>query len=411
MYLALVAHATPRAQKSRIFGPRLRPLLRSPYTIGMFRAFLWSVSAAILCLGSGFSPVRADTVALVGKPPFESVRITDCRRGKITFRGLSGEYLRKSLRQVDWLACDQLESLTDAENSARQGNYEAAIAAYLRAIDETGGGWMRELCRARLVRAYDRSGQFDRAVACFIDMLRDEPLTPIELAPRSPGPSGEAGNRDSIDALIAARKRDGAIRESAAAGELVISLCLLEDLPLPAEFAAGGRYGRVTAGGGNIAGATSEDEDEENAPLLFGAPIVRTARGSTRVQLSGDSFLLERAEQLVARGEASRALRMLELGVTFVPESEVGPWRLGIGVARAAGGDPARAAEELIGLAESSAPQAIRDEALYHAGIAHERLGRADVASRLYRELSNRSGLSQALQIRVREATRRLSAE
>ncbi|MFN0137805.1 MAG: hypothetical protein ACKVS9_17005, partial [Phycisphaerae bacterium] len=42
----------------------------------------------------------ADTVTLADKPPFERVTVTDFANGRLAFRGLSGETIRRPIEAV-----------------------------------------------------------------------------------------------------------------------------------------------------------------------------------------------------------------------------------------------------------------------------------------------------------------------
>lgn len=102
------------------------------------------------------------------------------------------------------------------------------------------------------------------------------------------------------------------------------------------------------------------------------------------------------------------AVRTAERALAYAATENRPAWVLLLGRARIAAGDAARAAADLIALADGSADAALACEALYYAALAHERLDRPDVAETLYRELRNRADLPDSLRARVIEGLNRV---
>jgi hypothetical protein len=108
----------------------------------------------------------------------------------------------------------------------------------------------------------------------------------------------------------------------------------------------------------------------------------------TPVHIPYDGILRHAVERALADGEAERAAALLDRAWPYLEESERARWRLLHGQVRIATGHAASAASDLIALAESEPPPALAAEALYYVGLAHEQMGRPDVARRTYRTLS-----------------------
>ena len=96
-------------------------LLALSYTIGMKQPLI--AGALGLLLMAGVHPVPGDTVKLNDRPAFRNVSISDFRDNLLVFRGVSGEYLKKPLAEVEWLAIDGRPHLTAAERAAATGNW------------------------------------------------------------------------------------------------------------------------------------------------------------------------------------------------------------------------------------------------------------------------------------------------
>ncbi|MFQ5805705.1 MAG: tol-pal system YbgF family protein [Phycisphaerae bacterium] len=248
--------------------------------LGVFFTFL---------LTAGFT--WADAVVLKGRPPFRNVRIIDFKHGRLVFRGVSKEVLRKPLNEVARFKIDRSPILTGAEALA-QTNAQESPAAYRRALTKAADPWLRDLIRVRLLEACDRAGRFDEAVALYTELLRGQTVPANSPAPRHPGAVGWATNQEPRRHWLA--------------------------------------------------------------------------------------------------------------------ENEPHPWRLLLGRCRIALGQFARAADELLALAESAPSRGLSADALYYVGVAHERMERADVAAELYRELLRREDLPADLRRLAERGLQRL---
>ena len=376
-------------------SPSLQPRPRafgSVYTIGMicaktpFRITLLLITAPAL-LASG------DTVKLFETPAFENVHVVGVQRGRLVFRGVSREYLRKPLDQVEWIETDSCPPLGVAERATAAGDWDGAIAAYEQARAEARETWLRELIELRLLSAYDGGGRFDDAVALYAEVLTGEPDLVARRPPRHPDAPGSAANRRARAHLRAALAADppGPVRESLRT--LLLEVLIYEDAgDLPAGLGA--------------RGPPATTKPARRSPLL-GLPVA-PRRKVEPPRLSADSFLLAAAETALDAGEPERAFRLVERGMPFVPPAEADPWRLLLSRARIALGEPIAATDDLLRLSESATEPAVATAALYYLGVAHERMERPDVAQRLYRELLGRPDVPDAVRADAAAALKRL---
>ncbi len=336
-------------------------------------AFVRSL-AAFLAVSAPATAVHADAVKLVGRPVFRNVLISDYRDGRIIFRGVSGEYLRKPLGEVEWLECSVCPPLTVAEHAAADGHWDSAATAYQEVARYGCAPWADRLARVRLLAACDLAGRFDAAVLVFSELLRDYPLETPAL-PRRPGPPGSETNRRAITALNTALSESGPRPTDAALHRLLLELLLYEEadeVPFVPE-------------GSDAAAVRPTSQPTRRTPLL-GLPVAAPPRPVVRVRLSGDSWLIDAAVRALDAGDFERSQRLIERTLPFVAPAERGPWRLVLARARIAAGEFVEAANDLLPLTETAAAD-LAAAAVYHLAVAHEGLGRPDVARRLYREL------------------------
>lgn len=331
------------------------------------------------------------------------VQITDYREGRVTFRGISGEYLRKPLRNVEWLAIERSPSLTLAERFARHGDFDAAWVEFNRAAAEAGEGWVRDLILARQYQTAERNQRLDRAVDALIRLVRDNPRGIVGVC-RGPATQGLETTARAIDRLVHARDGNRGLAENPALNEWLLALLLFEGREVPADFAPAS-----IAAAPHAADDSSASDSAGETPPLFAAPVARRGAGSPRVRLSEGSWLLDAATSLLEAGRADECARIADAARAFVGQAGLAPWRVVRARARMELGDPAWAAQELIGIAESAPSRSMRAEALYHAGLAHEKLGRPEVAARLYAELLGGGELTTEQRERVATSYKRVT--
>ncbi len=348
------------------------------------------------------APACADTVVLSGKPPFHNVRIVGFRRGKLVFRGVCRETLRKPLGQVASFRIDGQPMLSNAEALVER-DPAAAVTAYELALEQTRRGWLADLTSARLAVALDRAGRFARAARLWIDLLVAHPDWAAALVPRHPGPPGCLENtqvRRQLAAVYATHLSPDIRRPLAT---LWLELTLYDGLE-PGPAGAGARS-RGTARTDSVASRPAGEP-----PPLFGAvrrkrpgatPAADLRREAAGLRLPADTFVLQAVREALDGGRTGRADAILSRALAHVAPAERGPWLLLQQRCRIEAGRCAQAADALLALSERTPDPALAAEALYYVGVAHERMDRADVAADIYRELLERSDLPPRLRKRV----------
>jgi tetratricopeptide (TPR) repeat protein len=314
--------------------------------------------AAALALAAVAQVAAGDTVTISGKPPFRNVRITDYRDGRLVFRGVSRETLRIPIEQVRSFEIDHFESLNAAEQSAAAGEWAEAARHYEQALREAGERWRGDLIGMRLLRACDRAGMFDRAVELFVELVDAKGAAAAVSPPTQTGPRGSAENRAARSRL---ERAIGATRSAAAREvfrKLLFELLIADDAD---------DFDRL------FAPPAGDDDDGDGKAAAF-AP--------------GDRNLVRPAVlNALAAGEAKRAVRMVRRILPHVDQNRRDPWRLLLGRAQVESGAAVAAIVDLMHLAQNAADPGLAVEALYYAGLAHERIDRPDVAEELYREV------------------------
>jgi len=357
---------------------------------------LVTIGLAVSLLG-GAGQLSADTVKLRDRPAFRNVTIADFRENLLVFRGVSGEVLRKPLAEVEWLAITECTHLTAAERVAATGNWNAALGAYDRALAGPSRPWLRNLVLVRLLAACEPAGRFDRAIELYLELLHGQPKLAAGRRPARPGPVGSDTNgkaRRVLESQLAQDHLSPAV--AAAARSLLLEVLIYEEVsPLPAQFA-------VPA----VTEPASRPAIRIGIGILPPGPAAGApdSRPSPVAVLGGDSLLIGAAERCLAAGEPERAARLIGRGLPYVPRSERWPWRLLLGRCRIAAAEYAEAAAGLLEVAETAPDRLVATTALYYAGVAHQRLGRKDVARRLYRELLNRDDTPASVKDRARVA-------
>lgn len=392
------------------------------------------IFCAALCGFSGWSSAGADTVKLFGKPEFRDVQILGFEDGRLAFRGLSRQVLRKPLSQVEWLAIDAYPAVAQAENPP-DGDAVTAVAAYEQAIAAADEPWLERLLRVRQVQALDRAGRFDEAVALYLRLLGDRIAGVDAVRPRRPGSPGDPANQRARE-LIETALDYGRYRAHASdLQRLRLEILLWDGVdPLPAPFAAqtgepggrlagrgGGAWGPDAAGAdgiatGETAGAIGRNPPDGNEPAaeplpprMFGDIAPET---DNRTRLGADSFVLSGARDMIAAGRIEPARRLLERARVFAAHEARLAWKLPLERCRIECGDAAGAAERLARMADSpEATSAERAEALYYVGLAHERQHRSQAAAGAWRRLLELDGVPDGIRREAGERLREIGRE
>ena len=365
---------------------RIAAHIYSIIVIGMMRNFLAkSVLLAAVC--ALCAPACADTVKLTDRPAFLNVRVIDYHDKRLHFRGVSRQVLRKPLAEVEWLAIDELPDFTAAEQALITGDWTTAADAYERALGAAPRQWLASLISCRLVLASDRAGRFDRAVALLVQLESQAIRLPEDYVPRLPGPPGDTGNRRALATLTEAIATNPAAAESQALARLRLELQLYEGV-LP-DSPTG-----LPAPGDSTAPKTTPTTTQPAEPLGLlpatgsGAPPAK--RPANAPLLDESSLVLEAARAALTAGNPQRAGQLVSDALPFVGAASRSDWLLVLGLSRLESGQHVEAAATLLEVAADTTNPGRAATALYQAGIAHERLGRSDVAYGLYGELLER---------------------
>lgn len=350
-----------------------------------FISGLWALSGEIF----------ADTVKLHGKPAFRNVRVTNFTQGRVVFQGVSREFLRKPLSDVEWLETGANAALGPAEQAAARRDWDAAVEGYRAALKAAGTDWERALVTARLAAVCDAAGRFDEAVELYVGMLETEDEPPVR--PRHPAAVGSEVNARAIKLLAGALvdAPRGVRRDKLQS--LLVELRICEDP------------------GVSLASVLGEQEVPEPtskpavSPIL-GLRVAPPTEESKRVEfhLVEGSLLIDVAKEAVRTDEAQRARDILVAALPLFAGADRPLATLQLGRARVVLGEYAAAADELLKLSAAAGESALAAEALYYAGVAHEGLGQSDVARQEYRAVLERAAASQALRAAARAGLARI---
>lgn len=318
----------------------------------------------------------ADTVKLVGRPAFESVEVIAVSQGKLCFRGLSGEVIRRPVAAVEWIAVGSAGGLTNAERMRTDGDLPGAIAAYER-FHADAVGWARDFARLRLLATYDDLGQAGRAYETFITLLE------AGLVDAAAAPGSLRNARDALPVVERSAKSHQRLDIRQAVRPLWVELLLAADVPLP----------------GDLKPPTTRPASKpaDDVPLLFGESIATGVETS----LPDRDALFRFADSRVDAGDAEGAVRMLERARPFVQPGRWVDWRMSRARALVSI-DPALAASEFLAIAAEATDRGVQAQSLFQAALTHEAMGRADAAAAMYRELLRRDDLATELRTRVR---------
>jgi len=368
--------------------------------------------------------LTADTVVLNGQAPFERIRVTDFRAGRVVFIGLSRERLRVSLERVACLTIDTSPHFNAAEQARAAGDPATAVAEYHRAADESAEAWLLNLILVRQVQVHDLRSEFDEATSAYTEVCLRDSHMPARFRPRNVGPPASDVNRRARGHLAAAIESAGpgsSVRRHLRS--LLLELTLIDEAeldpsPVGRELATQPATTAPTASRPAVAENDDSGQASRSIGMLRvvgeadspttrrGEPPAAAARAASpqvpeTTRLPEDSLVLEVARRALTAGDSPYALRLLARARPFVPAAEDERWELLTGRARLEAGDPARAAADLLQLSERTRDGAVAAEAIYCVGLAHEKMNRADVATRLYQELLTRPDLSAELRARV----------
>lgn len=337
----------------------------------------------------------ADTVLLQDRPPFRRVEVLGLRDGRLVFRGVSGEVLRKPIEELAALELEALPSFTQAERARLAGDWITAIAGYEAALHADPPVWLVGLLRRRTMEAYDAAGRFADAVGVYVELLEEHPAHPPGVGPIQPLPVGSPQYRIALERIAEASGRSLGAAQRELLKRLWLEILLVQEVaPLPDELA-------VPAGDPQT-GA----EDAGAPPLLFSDEPARARPVTCR--LGADGLLLRAARQAFDEGDAARAERLLSRAMEYVEPKHAAPWRLLRGRVQIERGKIAEALADLSKLADAAVPTALAMESLYYVGLGREQLGQADAARAAYRAVAESPVATTEMRVLARMRLARL---
>ncbi|MDX2198447.1 MAG: hypothetical protein SF069_05680 [Phycisphaerae bacterium] len=368
----------------------------------------------LLFCGAIFAPsavVLADSVKLLDRPVFENVAVEGFRDGKLHFRGVSGQLLKKPLAQVEWFTADNVPELTEAERAIAGGRAADAIPLLVSAVKEDSEPWLKDWVQLRLLRAFDAAGRFDEAVAQYVELLRSGAADERVAPPRVAGPPESAMNAAARRILKGALDDPKIGAAQMTARGFLLEIALLDDAS-----------DQITEIRGDATAAESKRRQKPRYGLL---PEQSEARPKSRFGLPPNSFLLSYAARVLeplpsaeekrpptpTEEDLARALRVLSNARSHLADADGELATLLIGRLRGATGDSEGAMQaftELLAREETNG--AIAAEAGYRAAGAYESAGQIEAAIRAYRDAAGRSGCPEEISRRARAALRRLNA-
>lgn len=144
----------------------------------------------------------ADVVGAKGKPLAVDVRLTGLRDGRLLYQLSSGREIDRPIEEIQYLRITGWDAFNEAEKACRDGRYSQAAAQYQKLLIELADASRREdgrsrsgfdrqlLIQCRLLQAYVASGEFDRAVGVYIEVIERMPACIESLRPAKVPPLG-----------------------------------------------------------------------------------------------------------------------------------------------------------------------------------------------------------------------------
>ena len=141
------------------------------------------LTVAVLAAGA---VVRADDIRTADQV-LDHVTITGYENGLIAYRDADGVFDHVEIWRVDSLSvasAQRVARLNEAEQLVQSGKPAKAVILYRQAL-RAGHEYWPALIQARLMRAADRSGQYETSAKTFLDILGRDSVTAAHLFPQS----------------------------------------------------------------------------------------------------------------------------------------------------------------------------------------------------------------------------------
>ncbi len=302
----------------------------------------------------------------------------DSAQGLITFRwGGRGEQF-KSLADYRWIQLDAYPSLAQANKAADDGKHDQAARAYASIRPDNNHKWLRGLVLVNQVQSADKAALFSLAAEGWVDYQKLG-----WVSPKLPAPTN-LPDKDSPELRKGIRVLENAVGVTAdpelkkAFQSLLLAAYQKQGSSKAAELA------REMAGGdgGDDTGETPDGSATDDGPVAGSA--------------SDQAALARVQEQLNAR-KWDQAIAKARESIPTLSRASVPAACMLVGEAFAGKGDSRRAALAYMRVVFHFADSAQAPEAMLRVGALHEKLGRKDVARRVYNDLKQRyRGSSQA---------------
>lgn len=170
-------------------------------------------SAACVAGGLGLlpaPPARADTIWLqsgTGKPiALQNVKVQGAQDENLTFITAAGVSNTKPLEHIPLIKMDDEPAFSAAEEAFSKGDWANAADNYRKALGSTSKDWVKDRSATRLVEAADKSGNFNDAVAGFIELMKTKPAQATQHKPAIP--KGQPAQLDPAIALVKQELQD-----------------------------------------------------------------------------------------------------------------------------------------------------------------------------------------------------------
>lgn len=142
--------------------------------------------AFVLALLLAGSTTLADVIWVGGgrsKGLKQEVDVLGVEKGELVYL-LYGNRVTAPLERVQQIQITDEPNFTEAETQFAAGNWEKAADAYEKVIGRNKKQWLRRRAAERLVAAADAAGQFDKAVAGYVNLTLMDPVAAVGREPR-----------------------------------------------------------------------------------------------------------------------------------------------------------------------------------------------------------------------------------
>lgn len=129
--------------------------------------------AALTTIGAPFAAADEIKVGAAGEPgiTYSNIRVTRIRNGELYFFTAGGEQ-SASVDRIQSLKLTKYPDYAKADDLLNNKNYADAATLLDQLADKVTEDWLKTLVMAKLVFALDRSGQFDKAMTRYLQLVQ-----------------------------------------------------------------------------------------------------------------------------------------------------------------------------------------------------------------------------------------------